>query len=297
MCQRFLLQCISFFAILFYLLVPVRANAISLQKQLEQIEHRYQKTIGVAALNLGNHQSIEYRAKESFPIQGTFKTLLVAFILKQNMDHPGLLKQRLAIKRADIVTWSPVTEKKMGQEMSIKELCQATIRYSDNTAANLLLKYSGGPKALTAFLRSTGDSTSRIEHWEPSLNSNPDKPEDSSTPEEMKDALVKILHADFLGQKETDQLLDWMKSNTTGSHRIRSGIAPGWIVADKTGAGAYGIANDIAIVWPPHCKPIVLAVFTYGKKKEALSNDQMFAEVTHCLMEHFAANDPCFRLG
>ncbi len=272
---------------------PVFADNLNLQKLMEQLEKRYQKKIGVAAINLGNQQSIEYRANELFPIQSTFKAFLVSYILKQSMTNPDLLKQRLKIKKADIVAWSPVTEQHIGNTMSVEELCRAAVSYSDNTATNLLLKISGGYQGLTAFIRRMGDSSFQIAHWEPSLNSNPESDKDTATPVSIRDDLVKILKTDLLGSTQRKQLLHWMKNNTTGAHHIRSGIAKNWIVADKTGAGNYAVANDIAIIWPPHCQPIVLAVYTHGYHKQDKANNQVFAELTRLVIKHFAATDTC----
>jgi beta-lactamase class A len=41
---------------------------------------------------------------------------------------------------------------------------------SDNTAANLLLKTIGGPSAITAFARSIGDLSSRLDRWESGIH-------------------------------------------------------------------------------------------------------------------------------
>lgn len=51
------------------------------------------------------------------------------------------------------------------------ELSAAAVQYSDNAAANLLLKELGGPAGLTAFMRSIGDTTFRLDRWELELNS------------------------------------------------------------------------------------------------------------------------------
>ena len=40
-----------------------------------------------------------------------------------------------------------------------REMCEGAVELSDNTCANLLLARVGGPAALTAFWRSTGDAS------------------------------------------------------------------------------------------------------------------------------------------
>ncbi|OXH83656.1 class A beta-lactamase, partial [Burkholderia multivorans] len=66
--------------------------------------------------------------------------------------------------------YSPVTERHVDTGMTVAELCAATIQYSDNTAANELMKRIGGPAAVTAYARSIGDDTFRLDRWETELN-------------------------------------------------------------------------------------------------------------------------------
>ena len=48
--------------------------------------------------------------------------------------------------------------------------------------------------------------------------------------------------------------------NTTGNHRLRAGLPPGWKIGEKTGTNQLG-ANDIGVIWPPNRAPIVVAVY------------------------------------
>ena len=56
------------------------------------------------------------------------------------------LQRLYQFQRTDLVPWSPVTEKHAGADagMTLQQLCEAAVVVSDNTAANLLLKASGG---------------------------------------------------------------------------------------------------------------------------------------------------------
>jgi beta-lactamase class A len=48
--------------------------------------------------------------------------------------------------------------------MPVRDLCAAAMEYSDNTAANLLLRALGGPSKLTEYLRGLGDPITRLDH-------------------------------------------------------------------------------------------------------------------------------------
>ena len=84
-----------------------------------------------------------------------------------------------------------------------------------------------------------------------------------------------------------------MTNNTVGYQRIRAGVPIGWTVADKTGSGSYGVANDIGILWSPLCKPIVLAIYTVQNKQDAQRRDDIVASTTSIVLNEFAKSDPC----
>lgn len=97
--------------------------------------------------------------------------------------------------------------------------------------------------------------------------------------------LEKLTLSHALWAPQRQQLLTWMKKNTTGDLRIRAGVPKGWVVADKTGSGEYGLTNDIAIIWPPnHPSPILVAIYFTQTKKDATSRPAVIAEATRIVL-------------
>lgn len=273
-------------------------KSTSIAKKLAELETSFGGLIGIFAINTANNQHIQYRADERFPIQSTFKVMAVSAILKQSMTDKHLLQQKVTYTKQDLVFWSPITEKHLADGMTISELCAAAMMYSDNAATNLLVKKLGGPSAVTAFARSIGDKTFRIDSWEPELNSNPSDPRDTSTPAAMEESLQKLTLGNVLASPEREQLVAWMKGNTTGDARIRAGVPKGWVVADKTGAGDdYGISNDIGIIWPPSCAPIIVTIYSVHNKKDAARRDDVVASATRMLINEFAQMGWCIKLN
>lgn len=173
----------------------------------------------------------------------------------------------------------------------------ATIQYSDSGAMNLLVPLLGGKQAVTIFSRSLSDKTFRLDRLEPDLNSAiPDDKRDTNTPAAMGKDLQKLVLGNTLDPVQRELLINWLKGNTTGDKRIRAGVPRGWIVGDKTGSGSYGTANDVAIIWPPRCAPIILAIYTTTQyKKSAPWNDSVIAEVTRIVVNNFVKTDSCLR--
>jgi len=232
------------------------------ENYLRMLERRLGRgaRLGVAAFNTENSARIGYRADERFAMASTFKWLLAAAALER-LDHG----QRIRYAQNDLVTYSPVTETRLAGGMTVSELAEAAVRLSDNTAANLLLRQLDGPEGFTVWLRQNVDGVTRLDRWETELNENaPGDERDTTTPLAQVDALNRLLVGDSLRRANRETLRAWMIASTTGRERIRGGLPEDWRVGDKTGTGANGAYNDVAIAWPPKRGPILIAVYQDG---------------------------------
>ena len=243
-----------------------RASHEQAERQLTALEQGFAGRIGVCAIDTADGALLGQRADERFPMCSSFKAMLAASVLERSRSDPTLLQQRVRYTRADLLAHSPVTAQHVDQGMTVAALCEATVQVSDNAAANLLLLRIGGPAGLTAYMRSIGDQQFRLDRNEPALNSSvPGDPRDTTTPRAMAESLRRLVLGDALDAAGRTQLATWMLGTTTGDTRIRAGLPAGWSAGNKTGtsgAGAYGSAIDIAVVWPPARAPLVLTVFT-----------------------------------
>jgi beta-lactamase class A len=146
--------------------------------------------------------------------------------------------------------------------MTLNELCHAAMTYSDNTAANLILAGLGGPKSVTAFARTLDDTITRLDRTEPTLNEAiPGDPRDTTTPAAMAKNMQALLIGHALSETSKGLLMQWLIGNKTGDSRLRAGLPKDWRAGDKTGTGDRGSTNDIAIIWPPGRKPILVAAY------------------------------------
>lgn len=238
----------------------------ALEKRLAELEARHEGRIGVAIHNLATGARLGHRADERFLMCSTFKALLAGHILARVDREEETLDRRIVVKKSDLVDWSPVVEKRVGGEgISIAELCEATITLSDNAAANLLFAASGGPKAVTAFLREIGDGVTRLDRTEPTLNyhETPDDERDTTTATAMTETLRRLIFGDVLSARSKAQLAAWLVMNKTGDTRLRAGFPAGWMTGDKTGTNGdkAGNANDVAVAWSPDRGAIVVTAF------------------------------------
>ncbi len=265
------------------------AGLADAEAQLKALEAESGGRLGVAALDTGSGACLAHRADERFPFCSSFKMMLAAAVLARSTREPGLLERRIRFTKADMVPHAPVTEQHLDDGMTVLELCDATVRYSDNPAANLLMKVLGGPKAVTAYARSIGDKVFRLDRWETALNSAiPGDKRDTTSPAAMMRSLQSLALGKALPEAKREVLVDWLKRNTTGDTRIRAGVPAGWIVGDKTGTGAHGTTTDIGIAWPPGRAPIVLALYYTHPDPKAKSNSELLAAATKVVAAAFA---------
>lgn len=271
--------------------------ATTISEQIQLIEKRNDGRLGIATINTGNNQQLHYRANERFPMGCTSKVIGVAAVLSKAEGKPEKLNKRIHYGYDDLTTWSPITGKNIDQGMTVKDLCQAAISYSDNSAMNFLVKELGGVRAMTQFARTLGDKSFRQDRtWPEEAKAGGDDVRDSSTPALMAANLYQLLFGTRLDVTSRQLLKKWMLHNTTGDHRIRAGVPKHWQVADKTGTGMYyGTTNDIAILFPPNCPPIVVAIYFTQNKKEAKPNSQVVADVTEYVIRYLADHDSCIR--
>lgn len=254
--------------------------------QFEKVEKDLGGRLGVFALDTADGAQLGYRADERFPLCSTFKVIAASAILAKSVQVAGLMRRHIKYERGDLVHYSPITEKHVGAGMTVADLCAAALQYSDNTAANLLMKILGGPAAVTAFARSIGDVEFRLDRWETELNTAiPGDPRDTSTPMAMGHSLYRLALGDALPLQQREQLQHWLLGNTTGAARIKAGIPPGWKIGDKTGSGDYGTANDIAVLWPPQRSPVIMAIYTTQPRQDAAPRSDVIVAATQIVMD------------
>ncbi|AHH15065.1 putative beta-lactamase [Nocardia nova SH22a] len=248
----------------------------SAQDRLRGLEAGLGGRIGVYAVDTGTGRIRAYRADERFPFASTYKALAAGAVLERN--KPEALDSRIHYSRDDLVAHSPITGQHVDDGMTLREILDAAVRYSDNTAGNLLFRAVGGPKPLQQQLHEIGDDATSMDRTETDLNQTaPGDIRDTSTPRALG-ADLRYFALDAAVSQENRRILGGLlRANTTGDTLIRSIAPAGWDVGDKSGSGTYGTRNDIAVLWPPGRAPIVLAVLTTRDRPDAEYDDTVVA--------------------
>ncbi|WP_432115666.1 class A beta-lactamase [Streptomyces sp. S1] len=261
------------------------AAGTSHRREFRALESAFDARLGVYAIDTGTGREIAYRDRERFPYASTFKALAAGAVLR--MEKLGGMERVVRYTKEELVEPSPVTEKHVDTGMTLDALADAAVRYSDNTAGNLLFEELGGPKGLQAVLRSLGDGVTRMDRIEPELGDwRPGEVRDTSSPRALAGDLRAFVLGDVLRAPERERLTTWLKTNLTGDETIRAGVPDTWVVGDKTGtATTYGGRNDMAVVWPPDGAPIVMAILSTRSGREAEPDNRLIARAASVVAE------------
>ncbi|HKD17551.1 MAG TPA: class A beta-lactamase [Thermoanaerobaculia bacterium] len=233
--------------------------------------------VGVSVLHLETGRGASLHGHERFPMASVFKLpLAVAFLAR--VDRGALrLEQTVALGPADMRPTGPLSERAPngGLTLSLKELLEAMLVESDNSAADVLLPLAGGPEVVTARLDEAGLGDIRVDRSEAELafdsfgvspyppraqwtlsairraiEASPDSarreavarfladPRDTATPDALVQLLRQIDAGRGLSKESRALLLELMTRTRVGGKRIRAGVPPGAAVAHRTGTGA-----------------------------------------------------------
>ena len=224
----------------------------------QELEEKYDATLGIYALDTETNKEISYNADERFAYCSTYKALAAGAILEKYSIEE--LDNVIYFEEEDVLSYAPVAKDKVDTGMTIREICDAAVRQSDNTAGNLQFTLLDGPNGFKQSLSKIGDTVS-----EPSR--------------------IEYATGDILSDDKKEIFIDWMSNNATGDELIRAGVPSDWIVADKSGAGSYGTRNDIAIVTPPNKKPIFVAVLSKKAEQDAEYDNKLIADATKIIFD------------
>jgi beta-lactamase class A len=258
---------------------PQAESRAALEARFAEIARTAGGTVGVSALHLESGTGASLHGRERFPIASVFK-LPVAVELLVRVDRGTVrLDQLVAIGPADVHPGGgrTIAERapRVGISLSIRELLEAMLVESDNTAADLLLPLAGGPEAITAQLDESGLGDIRIDRseaelWFDSFGVSPHPPRaqwtlenirgatrevpeaerraaaerfladprDTATPDALVQLLRQIQERRRLSPEKQALLLALMERTHPGEKRLRAGFPADTRVAHRTGTGA-----------------------------------------------------------
>lgn len=258
----------------------------TLATRIAAIETASGGRLGVAVTDTTGRLLFGHRADERFAMCSTFKLLLAGHVLRGATNGGKSLRTPLRFTRADLLPHSPFTESQLATgDIRLGFAAEHIVTVSDNAAANLILKATGGPATFTQRMREMGDTVTRLDRFETEVNENaPGDPRDTTSPVAMARSGAKLVYGDYLDPGYRKRLREWMTDSKTGLTRIRTGLPPIWLAGDKT--GTCGTAyNDIAFVEAPDGGKYMIAAYLDRPAVKDEAANAVIADVARAIVE------------
>lgn len=231
--------------------MPMAALNQSLQLYLAQQPGDW----GYYLLDLNSGQSSGQAVEKMFPAASTIKLPLALYIYDEIAQGRTTLDEPIAFQERD---WQDgagylVGELSPGDEMSVGQLVEVLIRYSDNVAKNMLMRRFD-QEGLFAWIRAHGGQVELRDDGDGGL---------IYTNAQTLAQMMRLLYADeaFRHPALREELLSYLES-TVYPDRVAAGVPEGVAVAHKIGNLPY-VVNDVALVWAPS-GPFILTALSEG---------------------------------
>jgi beta-lactamase class A len=307
---------------------PIAAADAKLKSEIDGYWKKFPGRAGIAIYTPFSDEIIGKRQTERFPQQSVSKMWVALTILEQEAAGKLSLDKRIRITPDDVVVFSQPLKRyldgKDSFEMPVRELLAHAINASDNLANSVLLRVAGGPEAINQMLDRRKVQSIRFGpgevllqsaiagvEWQPEYRKgNAFKAQRSRIPMEKRQAaLAAYLKAPLDGAAPGTivlalkrfsergpndpgaKLLKIMAGTYTGRSRLRSGLAPHWSLAHKTGTGqvlgATSTAlNDVGVMKAPDgCLYPVAVMIAETRSGKEVSNGLM-QNVARAVIRH-----------
>lgn len=269
----------------------VQAISNGVLQQVIEIERDLDARVGLFLHDIDSGELVTHAADDRFPLNSTFKLFACAALMARVEAGVSALNTQVKIDEQELVPWSPSLERMLEagrKHASFDELCAAMLSVSDNSAANLILREIGGPQGFTRYMRSIGDTVTRLDRWEPELNEGlPNDPRDTTTPAAIGRSLERILLGQALAPSSREKLEHWLSGHLVAGDLFRSALPESWSIHDRTGAGNNGTRGIVAVIYRANQGPLVATMYMRDANVSLAIRDAAIARVGSAIFTQF----------
>jgi beta-lactamase class A len=297
-------------------------------KEIARIVSRSGASVGVCAIHVESGDRILINSDRSFPLASSYKIPIAIRLLKRVEQRQFSLDQMIEITTEDLSPGSgPIKElfTVPGVQISLRNLVEMAMRFSDNTASDIVLRIAGGAPEVTSMLRSAGINEIRVDRstkeilcdysgmgdfaseqpWsllrfrarfrkitdvqrKAAIEAFQNDPRDRGTPDALASLLVRLQNGEFLSPEYTGLLLGVMRKCRTGRGRLKGQLPTGTVVAHKTGTLEGFAVNDAGIIdLPDNRGRIAIAVLAESTEKPTAELELTIARIARSIYDAF----------
>lgn len=293
-----------FLSVVFGLLLSFsQAASAQLQKEIARIAAQAQGRVGVACSLPGRKLDCDFRSMQSLPMQSVYKLPIAVTMLHEVEKGRYQLDQPIRFRAVDVPdkdVYSPLRDQYPhgNVDVPLEDLLRRAVTQSDNVACDILLRLldrpgepGSGPGVVTAYIRGLGIASIHVVDTERVLNRNEMlQYRDSATPRALVTLLRRVADRSPITAEHTQLLLSWMTATHSADERIRAGLPPGTMSADKTGTSGMdrttdNATNDVALITLPDGRRLALAVLVADAKAPYAVRERVIAGIAKAVYE------------
>ncbi len=271
-----------------------------LNNNIQNIIKNKDLTLGLA-VKKDDKILFEINGNQEFPLLSVFKFHITLAVLNYIDKNNIPLDQTIKISK-DFVktnTYSPLREKYgvVDLELTLQELIEYTMIYSDNNTCDILIDFVGGVDKVNNYIKSLGIKNCNITLNEDEMHKDfKNQYLNTSTPIEIVNLLDIFYHKDLFLNKYKEFLINTMIATKTGNKKIRYLLPKNIKVGDKTGSSDrlknnIKIAdNDSGFIVLPNGEVYFLSIFIYNSKESDEENVRIIAEISKAIYDFIARN-------
>lgn len=250
-----------------------KANYLTLQNDITDYIHAAtaSSTVSEVAVyfrDLKDGPTFGVNASDAFAPASLLKLPIAMALFELSEEHPNVLDMQVLYDKAALQKQFSIPEQinydftgetlQDGNTYSVRDLMQASVTYSDNTAYYALIKfineqYPGGVAYVGKALQELGVIDPRT-------------PEEQTVTVRDYASLFRLLYnASYLNAADSQELLGWLAASTYDAGLV-AGVPAGTVVANKFGERQEGTdktLHDCGIVYYPD-NPYTLCIMTKG---------------------------------
>jgi beta-lactamase class A len=260
-----------------------------LHEQLRTIALDAHGKVSVACFLPGSPLNCDLNPTAHPPMQSVFKLPLALTILHQAEQGKFTLDQAIHFTREDLILpkpYSPLQDKYLNANVDVplRDLLQMTVALSDNTAADILLRLTNGPKPVSEYIASLGITGFHLLDGERALHRETAlQYRNWFEPKGAVQLLRLISDRSPLTRKHTELLLSWMRQSVK-STRIQGDLPKDTSVAHKAGTsdvdnGLAHATNDIGLITLPDGRQLAIAIFVTDSTADDITRDKVIARI------------------
>lgn len=271
-----------------------------LYKRISDMLQDKKAEVGVAVI-LNGKDTVTVGDGQRYPLMSVIK-LHQALAVADYCGRNGLgLDTRIEVKPSDLKpdTYSPLRDKYPSGEvtLTVKELLDYTLLWSDNNACDILFRLTGGPEATDAYIRQLGIKDFAIAVTEDAMHRHPERCyQNWSTPLATACVLEKLLTKELFNPDFQHYIQQALIACQTGKERLPHPlIGTQAVIGHKTGTGdrnadgqIIGI-NDAGFVFLPDGQRYTIVVFVKDSEESASDTAAIIADVSRTVYRFMAS--------